>query len=217
MNGVHDMGGLENLGPLAPDKTAPAFPAPWQARVFAMVIASPSSSNIDAGRHARERIPGPAYLAMSYFERWHQALRMQLLEGGFVTPSELDSGRADPGGAGAEPLFGPEHVRAILTRSGSFARADGPPPRHQLGERVRARVMNPTGHTRLPHYVRGRQGVIERAHGAHVFPDSHAHSLGDDPQPLYGVRFTARELWGETADPHSSICLDIWEPCLERA
>ncbi len=217
MNGVHDMGGLENLGPMAPDQAAPTFHARWQARVFAMVIASPSSNNIDAGRHARERIPGPAYLAMTYFQRWYDALRTELLEGGFVTATELASGRADPEGASASPLLRAEDVRAILTRPGSYMRDRAQPPSLRVGDRVRAREMNPTGHTRLPRYVRGRHGVVERFHGAHVFPDSHARGLGEDPQPLYGVRFMARDLWGDAADSHSSVSLDIWEPCLERA
>jgi nitrile hydratase len=217
MNGVHDMGGLENLGRLEPDASSPPFHARWEARVFAMVIASPSSTNIDAGRHARERIPGPEYLAVSYFERWHQALRLELQEGGFVTAAELASGAPEEGGARAAPLFGPEHVRAILTRAGSFVRDRVEPPRFAVGDRVRARDINPSGHTRLPRYVRGREGVVERRHGAHVYPDSHAHGRGEDPQPLYGVRFAATTLWGADADPRSSVSLDIWEPCLERA
>ena len=85
------------------------------------------------------------------------------------------------------------------------------------GDAVRARNINPLGHTRLPRYVRGRAGEITALHGAHVFPDSHAHGKGEDPRPLYAVRFTASELWGEAANPRDSVCLDLWEPYLERA
>jgi len=216
VNGVHDMGGLENVGSLRPDAESPPFHARWEARVFAMVIASPSSGNIDAGRHARERIPGPEYLAMSYFERWHQGLLFELEEGGFVTPAEIAEGRAREDGERSTPLFGPEHVHAILSRPGSFLRDVAGPQGFEVGDRVRARDINPRGHTRLARYVRGREGIVERRHGAHVFPDSHAHGLGEDPQYLYGVRFAATELWGVDADPRSSVSLDIWEPCLER-
>ncbi len=52
-------------------------------------------------------------------------------------------------------------------------------------------------------------------HGVHVFPDSHAHGLGEQPQPLYSVRFDARELWGEDAEPQQSVHLDLWESYLE--
>ncbi len=85
------------------------------------------------------------------------------------------------------------------------------------GDPVRARNLHPTGHTRLPRYVRGRIGVVERRHGAHVFPNSHAHGGGEDPRALYTVRFAARELWGPGAAARDSVSLDLWEPYLERA
>ena len=68
-----------------------------------------------------------------------------------------------------------------------------------------------------PRYVRGRVGVIERLHGAHVFPDTHAHGRGEDPHPLYSVSFGAQELWGPDAQARDSVRLDLWEPYLERA
>jgi nitrile hydratase len=51
-------------------------------------------------------------------------------------------------------------------------------------------------------------------HGIHVFPDSNAHGLGEQPQPLYSVRFEARELWGESAEPNEQVHLDCWESYL---
>jgi len=91
------------------------------------------------------------------------------------------------------------------------------PPAFAEGDTVRARNLNPPGHTRLPRYARGHVGVVVALHGAHVFPDSHAHGKGEDPHPLYTVRFTATELWGAAANPRDSVCLDLWEPYLERA
>ena len=82
---------------------------------------------------------------------------------------------------------------------------------------MRAREINPTGHTRLPRYVRGRLGTIERDHGAHVFPDSNARFEGENPQYLYTVRFAARELWGEAANPGDAVYLDLWEEYLDVA
>jgi nitrile hydratase len=90
-------------------------------------------------------------------------------------------------------------------------------PAFAVGDRVRARNLNPRGHTRLPRYVRGRVGVIARRHGAHVFPDVHAHGGGEHPRHLYSVRFTARELWGEAGRETDSVHLDLWEPYLEPA
>ena len=215
MNGVHDMGGMHGLGPIAPELDEPVFHAEWERRVHALVIASPTRGNIDAGRHQRELIPGPDYLRMTYYEKWFTALTEMLLKGGAVTPEELASGRADPSAPKATPRLAPQMVAPALARSGSHRRPPAGAPAFKVGDKVRARNLNPAGHTRLPRYARGRQGVIERCHGAHVFPDSHAHGGGEDPRPLYTVRFTARELWGPDA-AGDSVSLDLWEPYLER-
>jgi nitrile hydratase len=79
------------------------------------------------------------------------------------------------------------------------------------------RSMHPAGHTRLPRYARGRRGLIAAYRGVHVFPDQHAHQRGEAPCPLYSVRFTGRELWGEQAESNSCVHLDLWEPYLAPA
>jgi nitrile hydratase len=82
---------------------------------------------------------------------------------------------------------------------------------------VRAKNLNPEGHIRLPRYARGRIGRIERVHGTHVFPDTNAAGLGEDPCWLYSVSFKGQELWGEEARAGDEILLDLWEPYLEFA
>jgi nitrile hydratase len=91
------------------------------------------------------------------------------------------------------------------------------PARFAPGAAVVTRVDAPAGHTRLPRYARGKQGVVERLHGTHVFPDTNAHGLGESPQPLYSVRFLARDLWGEAAEPNQSVNIDLWQSYLEAA
>ncbi len=217
MNGVHDMGGMHGLGPVTPEPDEPVFHHDWERRVHAMVLASPTRGNIDAGRHQRELIPGPDYLRMTYYEKWLAALCEMLVEGGAVTAEELASGDADPAVSKATPRLAPDAVTPSLTRQGSYQREVAAPPAFQAGDRVRARNLNPTGHTRLPRYVRGHAGVVERSHGAHVFPDVHARTGAEDPRHLYTVRFAARELWGPEAPASDSVSLDLWEPYLERA
>src|SRR4029079_15451851 len=87
----------------------------------------------------------------------------------------------------------------------------------KVGDRVRAKNINPPSHTRLPRYVRGHLGTIERVIGCHVFPDSNATGAGENPQWLYTVRFDGRELWGNDGDPTSQVSIDAWEPYLEPA
>jgi nitrile hydratase len=74
-----------------------------------------------------------------------------------------------------------------------------------------------SSHTRAPRYCRGRIGRIETLHGGHVFPDSNANGMGEQPAHLYGVRFTARELWGPQGGATDSVRIDLWEPYLEPA
>ena len=217
MNGVHDMGGQHGLGAVVPEPEGNPFHADWHARTHALVIASPTRGNIDAGRDQREKIPGAAYLAMTYYERWFEALRQMILARGFVTPHELATAVADPATPKATPRLVAADVPAALTRQGSYLRDGVAEPIFAIGDEVRARNLHPAGHTRLPRYAQGRLGVVTHCHGAHVFPDSHAHDGGENPQPLYTVRFRARELWGPEANPGDTISLDLWEPYLDRA
>ncbi|MBL8555416.1 MAG: nitrile hydratase subunit beta [Phenylobacterium sp.] len=216
MNGVHDMGGMHGMGPVAPEADEPVFHHAWEARVHAMTLASPTRSNIDAGRHRLELLPPAEYLRMSYYEKWLTRLEQLLVSGGYVTAQELASGRADPKAAKAAPVRPASTVTEALTGPYSYIREAGPPA-FAVGDRVRAKRLNPTGHTRLPRYVRGLVGVIERRHGAHVLPDSNAHDLGENPHHLYGVRFDAQEIWGPDARPGDGVSLDLWELYLERA
>jgi nitrile hydratase len=152
---------------------------------------------------------------MTYYEKWLAGLIMMLNETGLVIPAELQSGRPMPGSARATPALTSDQVASFVAVRGPFERAVNTPPRFAVGQAVRARKINPTGHTRLPRYARGNVGVVDRIHGAHVFPDSNAHSQGENPQHLYSVRFPARELWGETAAARDSVYIDLWEDYLE--
>jgi nitrile hydratase subunit beta len=103
-------------------------------------------------------------------------------------------------------------------RLGASARvAEDIPPRFRPGDRVRARNLNPTGHTRLPRYARGRGGTIARDHGVFIFPDTHAATGDRKPQHVYAVRFGAREVWGPAASPCDSVYIDLWDDYLDPA
>ena len=110
-----------------------------------------------------------------------------LLERGLVDADEIAAGHAlRPGKPLARGPFTADDVPRVLTR-GSFGRPAPAPARFAVGDRVRARNIHPPTHTRLPRYVRGHAGIVERVHGCHVFPDSAALGRGEDPQWLYTV------------------------------
>jgi nitrile hydratase len=82
---------------------------------------------------------------------------------------------------------------------------------------VRIKNINPPTHTRLPRYARGKLGAVEAVRGCHVFPDTAALGAGENPQWLYNVVFTGRELWGEEADPAIKVSIEAFEPYLMPA
>lgn len=219
MNGIHDMGGMHGMGPIEYEQDEPVFHARWEARVLAMNLAAAAwrKWNIDASRHGIERLPPADYLRMSYYEKWFARLQGLLVKAGLVTPAEIESGRADPRVPKATPPLTADKVSALTAKGGPASRNVPVAPQFRAGQRVRARNLNPTGHTRLPRYVRGKQGTVDRDHGVYVFPDTNAHFLGEKPQHVYSVRFTARELWGDQASPRDSVYVDLWDDYLDPA
>jgi nitrile hydratase len=177
--------------------------------------------NIDEFRHGIERMDPLRYLEAAYYDRWYTSVERILIEKGVVTEEELEarsallhahpaipSSPAQPPAAPAGPAARP---------AGRSFRRDGPPPAFRVGDQVVTRAMHPRGHTRLPRYARGKRGVIQRVHAVFVFPDTNAHGLGEQPQAVYSVRFDARELWADAAEPQASVALDLWESYLEAA
>jgi nitrile hydratase len=75
--------------------------------------------------------------------------------------------------------------------------------------------LQPTGHTRLSGYARGKRGAIERVHAGFVFPDTNAAGRGENPQWVYAVRFEAAELFGSFAEPNACVHIDLFESYLE--
>ena len=216
MNGVHDMGGMEGFGPVVREQNEPVFHADWEGRVYALasIAARLALINADEFRHAIERIAPARYLASSYYERWLAAVETLLVERGVVTREEII--------AKEESEIDPALIANPVATHGPAAVKDEPgakPPRarYPKGARVRARNLNPSGHTRLPRYVRGKAGVIARDWGVFVFPDTNAHHAGQKPQHCYSVAFDARELWGKSAKANcrERVHLDLWEDYLE--
>jgi nitrile hydratase len=188
---------MHGFGPVpygARDRTYRAFHAPWEGRVRSIVslLIGSGCFSLDAFRHAIERLDPRIYLGAGYYGRWLSALELLVEEsGGGPAPGSCATGGA---------------------RRETAAR-----PRFDVGDPVRARNLQPPGHTRLPGYARGKRGEIALLQGAWVFPDTNAHGLGEGPEYAYSVRFSGRELFGEDADPALVVLVDLFEPYLEPA
>ncbi len=216
MNGAQDLGGQMGFGPIGIEADEPLFHGDWEKRALALTLCAGAMGHwsIDESRHARETLHPVDYLSSSYYEIWIKGLEKLLSRHGFVSAEELSRGM--PLSPSTEPkrVLKADMVAAVLARGGPTNRDRPGAPRLQVGDRVRTIVVNPAGHTRLPRYARGKTGVVERLHGAHVFPDASAHGQGEQPDWLYTVAFNARELWGRDADANSIVSIDAWESYL---
>ncbi len=219
MNGIHDMGGMTCFGPIEREENEPVFHADWERRMFALNIGKRGDFGpIDMGRHRHERHDPGFYINATYYERWLASVEMALKEFGVASDEEIARGEATKPWTPPGP---PPEAAAIeaAARGGFPATRDTgrQTPRFAIGDRVRARNINPSGHTRLPRYIRGHIGTVARLHGTHVFPDTNAHGEGENPQPLYSVGFDATELWGSEAPLNDRLYIDLWEDYLEPA
>ena len=218
MNGVHDMGGMQGFGPIVPEKNEPVFHERWEGRLVAMRRAIAATGKLPPLlRPAIESLPAADYLRMSYYEKWHAAVVDLFVAGGLLTRQEIGTGKPAGGSVrSVVPALTPAEAALLPFRTPKAMLQTPLKPRYSVGQRVRARNMNPLGHTRLPRYARGRTGVIERDRGVQAFPDTNVYGRGENPQHVYSVRFAARELWGEAASARDSVYLDLWEEYLER-
>ena len=217
MNGAQDMGGMHGFGPVEPEPNEPVFHAEWEKRAFALTLAMamPGQWNIDASRFARENRDPGEYLSMSYYQIWFAALETMLKQRALVADDEIAAGRALHEKKPVTRSLTPGDVLKVLHRGGPTERETNTQSSFKPGDKVRAKNINPLTHTRLPRYVRGHVGTVERVIGFHVFPDSNAHGAGENPQWLYTVVFEGGELWGSDGDPTTRVSVDAWEPYLE--
>ncbi len=219
MNGAQDLGGMMGFGPIAPEPNEPVFHAEWEKRALAVTIGAGGFGlwSLDESRSVRESLAPADYLSKAYYDVWISALEKLVVAHGLASQAELTAGHAsEPPRQGVAKLT-PAKVAAAVARGSPYDRPAAATAAFAVGQRVRARLMNPAGHTRLPRYVRGHVGVVHALRGAFVFPDANAHGLGENPRWLYAVRFAARDLWGREGDARSTVTIDAFEPYLEPA
>lgn len=219
----HDMGGSQD-SPFydfsAAGSEDKVFTKDWHGRALAITIASAAYGkwNLDASRHARECLPPEDYRRFSYYDKWLSGLANLLVKHGLVEADELEQGAARKSQPPHQKAFTAESVLRMLHTGGPTSRTLLKPPAFEIGQKVRTKIPAQTaklenGHTRLPAYAAGKTGVITKWHGAHILPDSNAHFLGESPEPLYTVCFSAPDLFAH-ASQNDEVCLDLWQSYL---
>ena len=185
MDGMHDLGGKQGFGRIA--HVAGAQEEGWEplARALHAAALKQRLYNMDEYRHAIERMAPPHYISASYFERMLTATATLLVEKGFVSAEQL---AALAGGA------------FPLARPVGAGRPGAPEQKFAIGETVRVKNEFVSGHTRMPGYVRGKQGLVVAISSPTPFPDAAAHNLPAPLEPSYDLRFHAQDLWPGSAD-----------------
>ena len=226
MDGIHDLGGKQGFGRIAPQSDEKALPERWQGAVFTIVntlIGNGTARNVDHFRHAVERIDPRSYLQDGYYGRWLGAAETLLVEAGCLSQQEITE-RALARGAHPDDRIAARPASPADDFSGVSGDEDRSTARRAVtqaaqfepGQRVRTQLHGKSGHTRLPAYARGVEGEIVSCHGAWVYPDTNAHGLGEQPRHLYTVAFSAAELFGEAGEQACEVCIDLFEPYLQR-
>ena len=224
MTRVHDMGGRFGDGAVIPEAEGELFHAEWHKQALALTLAAGSLGkwNIDISRHARESLAPKDYALFSYYEKWTAALADLLVATDILEADELRGQGAYAPSPLADKRLRADAVAAVLAKGGpadrpSTVKALFAPGDAVVTRRIAANTLVDGGHTRLPQYAAGARGRVIRLHGSHVFPDSNAHGLGEAPEPLYAVAFSASELWAAPENPRDEVILDLWQSYLSPA
>ena len=217
MDGIHDMGGQDGWGSIAIDPDEKVFAEDWEGRAFALGAMSGglSGTNLDAFRHALERLHPLAYLGDGYYGRWLASAEILLVDSGVIAEGAVDARANNMLGVKTAEPSDPEPNKPQYERGGGGSlREISEAPKFAVGDAVRARDMHVRGHTRLPAYIRGRGGIVVARRPAAVLPDSTAHFTSEDAQHVYTVSFESTALWGVDAEP-ATLNIDLFESYME--
>ena len=219
-----DLGGRKGFGtvPIEPDE--PVYHEPWEGRVIAGILATINAGlyNVDQFRAGIDNLEPLSYLSIGYYRRWLHTLEVNCTNAGVFSPEELEArlaeiaerpGRIPP--ARDDPAIG-QALRDLVEKGASNARPVSRAPRFRVGDGVRARTFPCARHVRIPGYAQGKVGTVRLVHEAFVFPDTNLRNEGENPEHVYAVAFSARDLWPD-GDEHARVHVDLWESYLEPA
>lgn len=204
MDGVHDLGGVNGFGLIEKEENEPVFHERWESIGYALAFVGVEvlqAFTLDEARHAIERMEPRRYMSSTYYERIIVGVASLFVEKGLVTHERL------------EELAGGHFPLALPVTEGEPARTID--LCFKIGETVRVRNAHFKGHTRMPKYVRGKQGTVTHVAPEFPFAGSAGHGEAAKPEPTYHVRFNARDLWSDASE-NSSVTVDLWESYLEK-
>ena len=167
------------------------------------------------------------YFKLRYYEKWLGGISSFFVEQGYLSQAELDEkmsfylkeGNADPAPLPQNDAPAIDEQVIQYLRLGDSPKRDVEiQPQFAVGDAVVVKDMPVVEHTRLPGYLRGKPGVIDRVYdGCYVYFPGPADGLVP-AQPSYCVRFDPKEIWGDDlAESGSMIYADLFELYLAGA
>jgi nitrile hydratase beta subunit len=226
MIGIHDCGGFHNLGPIQA-KDDMVFHERWEGTTFGLLLVAGTVGTwaLDEFRHIIEQMSPADYINTPYYVHWLESIEELLVRDGYVTRDELNARQADiragkefPAPTGTPDATVVEKLRQganNIAYVGLGARRDDKPQNFVVGSRVKTTLRPVPGHTRLPRFVWGKEGVILSYSGTYPLADTMAHRRGENAEPTYAVRFEGAELWGSEAESNTSVTLDLYESYID--
>jgi hypothetical protein len=201
----HDLGGsISNYAPL--NISNPDSLQDWEVNCHALfaVLAIEGAVSTDGLRRVIESFTQTQYEKWEYYEKWAAGMTTLLLENGVITREELRNslfGNASKQNRGDKPLYDTgDYVRVRSFRDGDFIEWKRP-------------------HIRVPGYIYGVRGVVERVCDEHEDPSFLAFGLQAPKVRLYRVRFEMIDVWPEHYEDGNAdvIEVEVYEPWLERS
>ncbi|AKK26313.1 nitrile hydratase subunit beta [Mycobacterium sp. EPa45] len=219
----HYLGGLEGLPePLSLEKRV--FVEDWEKRIFGIHVAMMGLSNhlgsalpaypIDEVptafkdewtwadlRTGAEAMNPFDYFKFRYYEKWLGGITQFFIDKGYVTEGELAARIAEMGPASdVEELPAIDDQVIAYLRLGDSPRRDAAHPKFVVGAQVRITNVPADAHSRLPGYLRGRVGTVERVFEGDYGYFCHTGDGIGEPMPIYIVGFDPSEIWGSRAE-----------------
>ena len=212
---VHDVGGTPGFGSIAIEKNEPVFHEDWQGRVFGMMTTI--GHRTFPMRPTIESIEPETYLASSYYVKWLIALEKGFVQSGSFTADDLrDRVEFHHQHPDTPVSQNRDSKLAHAARKNRYSQRspkyDGDPA-FSVGDDVLTRHVDPSGHTRIPHYAQGKHGVVHALRGVFDLLDLKVQGIRK-PEPVYTVGFDAQELWGDQAESPQRVYIDLWESYL---
>jgi nitrile hydratase len=208
VNGIYDLGGMDGFK-LPQRDQGRVLKEEWERQVWGLLL----GSNIPGVGANIQDIPPALYLSMPYYARWLYAREQSLLASGLVTEEEL----RNPDGPITMPTIpnfqpaSPEEAVARLKQDASSQQKATMKPLFSVGQTVTVKNEHPAWSTRVPRYVRGRRGVVQKDHGVYPFRDAVPNYAQRRLQHLYTLRFTGRDLWGCRGHLKDRIFVELWD------